>query len=86
MFMVTKTLTITKEAYDLLIQNKLKDESFSKEIVRLLSVKKAKKIIEFLGIISSEEGEEIIKELERSKDLEKKKAAKRAEVIWGDEK
>jgi predicted CopG family antitoxin len=84
--MVTKTLTITKEAYDLLIQNKLKDESFSKEIVRLLSVKKAKKIIEFLGIISSEEGEEIIKELERSKDLEKKKAAKRAEVIWGDEK
>ena len=84
--MVTKTLTITKEAYDLLAQNKLKNESFSEEIIRLLSKKKAKKLSEFSGIISFEEGEEVLNELQKSRESEKKNAKKRTELLWREEK
>jgi predicted CopG family antitoxin len=81
--MVTKTLTITKEAYDLLAENKLKNESFSEEIIRLLSKKKAKKLSEFSGIISNKEGEEFLRNLEKSKSVEKKNSKKRFDTIWG---
>jgi len=37
--MVTKTLTITDTAYGLLARNKLRDESFSQEIVRVFNKK-----------------------------------------------
>lgn len=35
MFMATKTLTVTEDAYELLKKNKLDSESFSDEIERL---------------------------------------------------
>ena len=84
--MVTKTLTIKKEAYDLLAENKLKNESFSEEIIRLLSKRKARKLSEFSGIISSEEGEGALEELQKSREWEKSNSAKRAKTLLGEEK
>lgn len=66
-FMVTKTLTIMEDAYRILLDNKLENESFSGEIRRIFSKKKTKKLKDFFGIISTEEGEEMIKDLEKIK-------------------
>ena len=63
--MVTKTLTITEEAYKMLAANKLKDESFSEEIKRIMSNKNAKTLGEFSGIISEEEGVAMLEDLEK---------------------
>jgi predicted CopG family antitoxin len=51
--MVTKTLTITQEAYDMLKAAKKEDESFSEVIVR----KFRPKLAEFIGTITEEEAE-----------------------------
>lgn len=63
--MVTKTLTITEDAYNMLAQRKLKEESFSEEIRRIFSKKKVKSLRDFFGILSDNEGEEMLEDLER---------------------
>ncbi len=67
MFMVTKTLTITEDAYLLLRQHKAKEESFSEEILRLFSQKRKKDLTVFFGILSDKEGEEMQKDLEKQR-------------------
>lgn len=67
--MTTKTLTITEGAYTLLVENKLEQESFSKEITRMLSAKKKKNLLDFFGIFSEEEGAGIRKALELKKAM-----------------
>lgn len=66
-----------KDAYDLLLDNKLKNESFSEEIRRIVSKKKSKKLIDYFGILTNEEGETMLKDLEKSRridiELEKKR-------------
>ena len=54
-----------EDAYRLLADNKLEDESFSEEIRRILSKKKKKKLIDFFGILSDEEGESMLRDLEK---------------------
>ncbi len=49
--MATKTLTITTDAYQLLAENKLERESFSMEIKRIFSLRKAKTLKDFFGIL-----------------------------------
>ena len=68
--MVTKTLTITEDAYNLLSGAKLKDESFSEEIKRLFSNKRRRPLSDFFGIISEEEGQEILDALEKKKGVQ----------------
>ena len=65
--MTTKTLTIMEDAYKLLLDNKLENESFSGEIRRIFSKKKTKKLNDFFGIISAKEGEAMIKDMEKIK-------------------
>lgn len=65
--MVTKTLTITEEAYNVLKGNKLREESFSQGIIRLLKQKKKKKLLDFFGIISEEEGATMLEDFESIK-------------------
>ena len=67
--MATKTITITEAAYGLLAQNKVEDESFSQEITRLFIVQKKKRLLDFFGIISDKEGEEILKSIEMKKAM-----------------
>ena len=69
MVMVTKTLTIMKDAYALLVDNKLENESFSDEIRRLLSKRKRKKLSDFFGILSEEEGAEMLEVLEKKRAM-----------------
>ena len=70
MFMTTKTLTIMEDAYTLLLDNKLENESFSEEVRRILSKKKLRKLSDFFGILSEKEGEEILIELEKSRKID----------------
>ncbi|MBD3355387.1 hypothetical protein GF361_05385 [Candidatus Woesearchaeota archaeon] len=70
--MTTKTLTIMEDAYKLLKKNKKKDESFSEEIRRIFSKKKKKSLKDFFGILSEKEGEEMLKELEKSRKTDMK--------------
>ena len=69
MCMATKTITITEAAYGLLAQNKVEDESFSQEITRIFIVQKKKRLLDFFGIISDKEGEEILKSIEMKKAM-----------------
>ncbi len=64
MFMATKTLTITEDAYGLLKQYKTEEESFSEEIIRILSQKRKRNLSAFFGILSDKEGEAMQKDLE----------------------
>ena len=61
--MATKTLTITENAYHLLANRKLRDESFSEELVRILSKKKVKKIRDFFGILAEKEWEAMLHDI-----------------------
>lgn len=65
--MATKTLTITEEAYNMLSKNKIEGESFSEEIKRILSKKRSKKLIDFFGIISKDDGKKMLDDLSRIK-------------------
>ena len=67
MCMVTKTITILEDAYQLLADRKLADESFSEEIMRLLSKKGQKDLSSFFGILSDKEGENMIEMLEKKR-------------------
>lgn len=61
--MTTKTLTIMEDAYKLLLEKKLENESFSEEIRRILSRKGRRELGDFFGILSEEEGSEMLKDL-----------------------
>ena len=77
MFMATKTLTITEDAYDLLAQNKLENESFSQEIRRVLAKRQKKSLLDFFGILSKEEGQELIDDLEKIRNFNLKSLKER---------
>jgi len=63
--MVTKTITIMEDAYDILVGNREDDESFS-EVIRKLgtNTKKKRKLIELFGILSKEQADIMRKDLE----------------------
>lgn len=65
--MATKTLTITEDAYGLLSDNKTEGESFSEEIRRILSKKRRRPLSDFFGIISKEDGADILRNFERNR-------------------
>lgn len=60
--MVTKTLTITEHAYNLLARNKRHEESFSEEITRVFG--KRKPLLAFAGTLKiSDENANKMKEI-----------------------
>ena len=81
--MVTKTLTITEDSYNLLVQHKQEGESFSQEIGRLFTKKKKKTLMDFFGLLSDQEGEEILTTLKKHKDMEIKLHKKRILELYG---
>lgn len=58
------------DAYRLLAENKLSNESFSDTLRRVLSNKKSKTLKDFFGILSDEEGEDMLRDLNRIKKTE----------------
>ncbi len=67
--MATKTITITEDAYGLLAQNKLEQESFSEVLIRLLSRKRHKSLMDFFGILPREETQVMNQELSKLKEM-----------------
>lgn len=80
--MVTKTLTITEDAYTMLADNKLEEESFSEEITRILSKRRAKSLKDYFGILSEKEGEEMITALERKRAENRRLMKKRIKELY----
>ena len=66
-----------EDAYKLLLDNKLEKESFSEVIRRVLSKRKKKELIDFFGILSKEEGDFMLKDLEKSRKTDIKLEKKR---------
>lgn len=75
--MTTKTLTITEDAYNLLKELKLEDESFSEEIKRVLAKRNLRPLTDFAGILSDEEGEAMLRDLEKIRDMDIRLLGKR---------
>lgn len=75
--MTTKTLTIMEDAYKLLKEHKLENESFSEEIRRIMSKKRGRKLSEFFGILSDKEGEDMLKDIEKIREANIKLLKKR---------
>ncbi len=68
MFMATKTITITEDAYDLLAKLKRENESFSEVIKR--TIKKGS-ILEFAGAwnMNKKEAEELKERIKKMRDF-----------------
>ena len=79
--MATKTLTITEDAYNLLVQNKLDDESFSMEIKRLLSFKPRRPLTDFLGVLSDETGKKALEFLDKKRSTPKTRPKETKEMF-----
>ena len=79
--MGTKTISIMDDVYGILVDNKLEEESFSEELRRILSKKKTKKLIDFFGILSEEEGAGMLEDLERIK-AENRKLLRKKLGVW----
>ena len=77
MFIATKTLTITEDAYGLLKQHKMENESFSEEIARVLSPRPFK-LSDFFGILSDESADALEKNI---KDMRKEHLRLRLERL-----
>lgn len=61
--MVTKTITVTKDAYERLKALKRPDESFSQEITRMTGG--SQDIMRFAGILTDEEGEQMLSAIKK---------------------
>lgn len=81
MCMATKTITIMDDAYQLLADNKLENESFSEEIRRIFSQQNKKKLKDFFGILSKEAGKELISNYEKIKQEQLKLTKKRIQEL-----
>lgn len=76
MFMATKTLTITEDAYNLLVQSKAAEESFSQLFMRSFGKKKISDIAGMLKIGDAEALKKSIRDFRKraSKDMEERYA------------
>ena len=72
MFMATKTITITEAAFNILAEKKIGNESYSEMIKRVFSKRRTKKLEDFSGMLSEEEGKNIMADLKgiREKSIE----------------
>lgn len=65
--MGTKTISIMDDAYELLLRNKAAMESFSTEIRRVFAKTRTRSLRDYFGILSDEEGDNILKVIEKSR-------------------
>ena len=82
MFMVTKTLTITDDAYNVLKQNKREGESFSQTIRRMFGAKKNEGFRKLIGLLTPEEGDLLQKDLAMFRKMDIELQEKRFKELW----
>ena len=68
MFMAVKTITITEDAYKILAEHKLNEESFSELFRRVFANRKSKTIHHFFGIIDEKIGDAMQHDLEKIRE------------------
>ena len=76
--MVTKTITVTKDAYERLKALKRPEESFSKEIERITSGKQD--IMRFAGILTDNEGEEMLAAIKKTREENDKRLKRKLRI------
>jgi len=76
--MATKNISITEEAYKILAKKKMVNESFSKVIVREIG---KRDIMDFAGILSSEEADELEENIRKIREIKEKGYKKRIERL-----
>jgi len=74
MFMVTKTITVTEDAYNSLKTLKKKEESFSEAITRTYG--KKINLLDFAGTLSKESADKIFGTIKKNRELSRKKMEK----------
>jgi len=79
--MATKTISIMDDVYGMLVDNKLEEESFSEELRRILSKKSKKKLSDFFGILSEDEGKDILNILEKKSKINVEMKRKRLNIV-----
>ncbi len=57
------------DAYGLLLSHKISNESFSDELRRVLTKRRARTLADYFGILTDEEGEKALKAIERRREL-----------------
>lgn len=67
--MATKTITVTKEAYEILKSMKSKNESFSETILRIA---KRKPLSSFYGVLRAESGKRLEKTIVENRKISAK--------------
>lgn len=78
MFMVTKTITVTKDAYEQLKALKRPEESFSQEIKRITASKQD--IMRFAGILTDKEGEEMLTAIKKMREESDKQLKRKLQL------
>ncbi|MFT4310498.1 MAG: antitoxin VapB family protein [Candidatus Woesearchaeota archaeon] len=68
--MATKTITITQDAYDLLVQQKRKNESFSQVIKRVIPSQNDS-LFHYVGILSEHEAKQMHNDIATIRDKHK---------------
>ena len=82
--MVTKTITVTKEAYEKLASNKKEGESFSELINRNFAKKgNVKELMKFAGAWSDMSDEEVDGIKKHIKDMRKRAGKQRRKELMG---
>lgn len=66
--MVTRTISITDEAYKILARLKKENESFSRVINRIAGKRNNVKLSDFAGILSKESGDNLEKAIKKSRE------------------
>ena len=69
------------DVYGMLVDNKLEEESFSEELRRILSKKSKKKLSDFFGILSEDEGKDILNILEKKSKINVEMKRKRLNIV-----
>ena len=70
MYMVSKTISLSEEAYNILKSWKDEDDSFSSGILKL---SKKQDLLKHAGILSEERGEAVLDHVERLRDRSKQR-------------
>ena len=82
--MATKMVRLTEDAYNALNGLKNKGESFSDTVSRICRNKNAR-LLNFVGIITDEEGEELQRIVAEQRELSRKMTEDRFERLWADD-
>ncbi len=76
--MVTKTITVTKDAYEQLKALKRPEESFSEEIKRITGG--SQDIMRFAGILTDNEGEEMLAAIKKTREESDKRLKRKLRI------